>query len=849
MKLESLRTAPTGVLFGKKRSGVLLPRILLGLAAGIATYLAVTSLRQGNVMGCGGSGSCSEVLKSKWSSILGLPVSIPGLLAYIFVIAMAGKLVRGAQDALTGLGRLALWLIPLGAIWFVFVQAAIVKAFCPWCCTAHALATVAVVLILRASPRSSGNFSWSRGLAFAGMIGMAFVQAISPDPVSYASANMSAAQTETKAAGPTVVSLHDGAFKFSLDEYPVSGSTQAAHVLVAITDYACGHCRHLHQDLVKVLDAHAKEDLAVLWVPGMRNDNSAEIHRMMLALWKTDRAAHTELDKQLFAGEVESKPEAVKAAIIKRLGSETAFTTMTAQQGKWAHDQVYRAFTLFNKNGEVSGKAMLPMLMAGSQVLVGAIKNPLIYHQVIAKELGLPVPEDIQQAAIAAAAKNKAEAEAPVTKQAVLDGKTSVSLDAFPIMGSTRAAHALVVISDLYACAPCRQLHEFLPQVLAQYERKDLSVLWLPGMLTEQSGEISRLMLALWKQDPGAYEALNADLMQRGGVAAAQKKITERLGGDAAFQAMQEKHGAWATEQLKISTELFKQAASKSGQASLPTMIAGNQVLSGAIKNPLIYQQVFAKEFGIKPMEKPPVVAAAPAPEVKPVAPEVRSSVANGVEIPGFKQNGMVLTYHETNQIDTAALPSVAADVRRLASRLDGSSSADSGLVTSPSTEVPLVLLMDFLSPASRAMAAELKDGKRAFTILPAMPSGDAQSVHRVMLTLWKEKPEAWTALVEKLLVKGAQATPGSITADVTKAVGGDEKLAKAMEHHKVWLQETLVTTHRIYQANNRILGGPKVPQLLVGAKVYSDVLPTDLQPLQASSASSKPSAALTSAH
>src|SRR5580704_3726379 len=58
---------------------VWLMRLLCCAALGVTGYLAVTALQEGEVAGCGSGGTfdCSYVLHSRWSKVLGVPVSIP----------------------------------------------------------------------------------------------------------------------------------------------------------------------------------------------------------------------------------------------------------------------------------------------------------------------------------------------------------------------------------------------------------------------------------------------------------------------------------------------------------------------------------------------------------------------------------------------------------------------------------------------------------------------------------------------------------------------------------------------------------------------------------------------------
>ena len=130
-----------------------LTRVLLFSASIITIYLALLALTKGgDVPGCGSDSGCDKVLKSPWAYLLGVPVSIPGLCLYLgfllktFSIKNQNILAENKKNirSLNALTLCAFAVIGAG-IWFIGIQGLIIKAFCPFCCTAHALAMTASV--------------------------------------------------------------------------------------------------------------------------------------------------------------------------------------------------------------------------------------------------------------------------------------------------------------------------------------------------------------------------------------------------------------------------------------------------------------------------------------------------------------------------------------------------------------------------------------------------------------------------------------------------------------------------------------------------------------------------------
>lgn len=96
-----------------------------------ATYLLVQALT-GETLTCGGSPDCFRVLGSAYSRIAGLPVAGFGVAAYYLAFGFATFAAFGHQSARAGFALTAGAMF-LGTLWFLFVQAVLLHAYCRFC--------------------------------------------------------------------------------------------------------------------------------------------------------------------------------------------------------------------------------------------------------------------------------------------------------------------------------------------------------------------------------------------------------------------------------------------------------------------------------------------------------------------------------------------------------------------------------------------------------------------------------------------------------------------------------------------------------------------------------------------
>jgi uncharacterized membrane protein len=102
---------------------------LAGLAD--ATYLAVQALT-GETLSCGGSPDCFRVLGSPYAKVGGIPVALLGAIAYFSVFGFATFAAFGYARARTLLIPL-ISVMFLATLWFLYVQAFVLQAYCRYC--------------------------------------------------------------------------------------------------------------------------------------------------------------------------------------------------------------------------------------------------------------------------------------------------------------------------------------------------------------------------------------------------------------------------------------------------------------------------------------------------------------------------------------------------------------------------------------------------------------------------------------------------------------------------------------------------------------------------------------------
>lgn len=372
------------------------------LAVGVAAYLAWVSIREAATpAGCGPGSGCAAVLASRWSRWFDVPVGVPaaGLYLGIFLAALvawrasAPNRRRGAWAALLIFSTMAAG----AAAWFVTLQVAVIRAFCPWCLALHAcgLLIFALVWLGRPRPRARtfGDIAGERGsgagddaprpagMVLAGLLGLGVLLA-----GQWMSEAPKKQMQTTTLAGVTV----------SAGDHPVIGSPDAKHVVFVLADYTCPHCRTLRKQLDAALARYGPEQLAlaILPVPLNADCNDAveftedrmrpacDIARAALAVWVAVPAKFAEMDRWLLEPEAPPAAEAARAHAASLVGSD-------ALERELAGSRVARRIKGNVELYKAAGKGRLPKMLLPDRVTVGEADDAGALFAMLEKHLAL----------------------------------------------------------------------------------------------------------------------------------------------------------------------------------------------------------------------------------------------------------------------------------------------------------------------------------------------------------------------------------------------------------------------------------------------------------------------------
>ena len=118
---------------------------VLGLL--VAAYMTVYKYAKIEAM-CVGSSGCSEVNSSRYSEINGIPVAVLGMVGYAAILALLfleqrpGIFQENGTMMFFGVSLLGF----LFTLYLIYVEVALIHAYCPFCLTSQAVMTVIFII-------------------------------------------------------------------------------------------------------------------------------------------------------------------------------------------------------------------------------------------------------------------------------------------------------------------------------------------------------------------------------------------------------------------------------------------------------------------------------------------------------------------------------------------------------------------------------------------------------------------------------------------------------------------------------------------------------------------------------
>lgn len=346
----------------------------------LSTILCIHSISGHGLIGCTQGTNCNIVLGSRWSFLFGIiPVSALAAGAYLTLLAcilLIDSKWTGAQEQQFLFHAI---LVISGAIigcaiWFIWLQSHIIRAFCPYCMTAHILGIVISVL----------SIIWcigqkTRRVVLNILIGILIAAALGV--VQFTTTPRSLAERGF---------VNEPLRYPDPKEMPIIGSPDAKHKVTMLFDWQCAHCRRTHimlPDAVSLLG----DSIAIVCTPvsmsrecnphispGIdRFAGSCTFMRIGLAIWRTNPDAYWEYENQFFGTDLVQSwnPPTVEQATAMAehlIGNERLEKSM---QSRWMENYIWTVNELFGRTSRGTTSA-IPRLIYNGKIMIPEADNP-----------------------------------------------------------------------------------------------------------------------------------------------------------------------------------------------------------------------------------------------------------------------------------------------------------------------------------------------------------------------------------------------------------------------------------------------------------------------------------------
>jgi hypothetical protein len=277
----------------------------------------------------------------------------------------------------------------------------------------------------------------------------------------------------------------------------------------------------------------------------------------------------------------------VQAFILKSLCPWCCTTHLLASSGALVLVYAFRRtddsrFTDSRLNDSVSDAAR-PLGMGTFALPAAAVVGMIVLQSFS------PEPERIVQNKL-----SHAVVEAASGRLSLYRGQISFDPLTLPSIGVPGLGATAVVVFD-YTCPHCRELHRTLTQIEEQ-RRGLIHVVLVPGAYEADAWEIHRMMLALWKINPGAYHHVDAQLMD-GSINADRGEVLEAVQKElkGRFFELAWAQSGWVQDTKRLGEDLMASNAKEANASTLPQVMIGDRVLTGSPRSETLIE-LFGKE-------------------------------------------------------------------------------------------------------------------------------------------------------------------------------------------------------------------------------------------------------------
>ena len=266
----------------------------------LSIILCFHSISGRGLIGCSQGTNCNTVLGSKWSFLFGI-IPVSALAAGVWIAFLICLILHSRNSDLElqyFLNRILLILsgaVTGSAAWFIWLQSHMIKAFCPYCMTAHILGIlISVLTVIWCVKQKPGHSLLNIGFGLTIAIALAVVQ-FATTPLTLAERGFA----------------REPLPELSPRELPVTGNPDAPHLITLLYDWQCSHCRKIHNMLPDVVDILSGRVAFILCpislsrecnplIPQGSTDrftSSCQLLHIGLALWRTDPIAYSRYEE------------------------------------------------------------------------------------------------------------------------------------------------------------------------------------------------------------------------------------------------------------------------------------------------------------------------------------------------------------------------------------------------------------------------------------------------------------------------------------------------------------------------------------------------------------------------
>jgi|GEM_PF-3314491 len=295
-------------------------RFLFLLALLISGWLAKDSINAS--VGCHGGGDCSTVVTSQWAKVLGIPIALVGVLTYLAMVIVS--FCRPFQDRIAGAISATLCFLVIGsALWFIALQAVIIKSFCPYCCVIHALATIGSLLYLALLFKKSESMVSPIIpilISFSLISALVVLQFFAPkgsQAVTTSTEHHKHGAVETPQLFiPVPLTLVGGTVtpKYDLDKIVIGKRSTTPVYLALLSDWTCEYCHNLYAKLDEI-EAPDGIRYEITILPLHNSPESKAMQETMLRLKRASSSHYEDISLELIHGVLEANSQAVKARL------------------------------------------------------------------------------------------------------------------------------------------------------------------------------------------------------------------------------------------------------------------------------------------------------------------------------------------------------------------------------------------------------------------------------------------------------------------------------------------------------------------------------------------------------